>query len=77
MSTVILMSTEGWELPEWSPCTSLDLMVKLVPDPGGQGEGDEGGEEGAPAGAVRKEHTWRKDSVNEFTQPLPKKQLHC
>ena len=33
-----------------------------MPDPRGQGEGDEGGEEGAPAGAVRKEHTWRKDS---------------
>ena len=72
------MSIRGWELPEWSPCTSLDLMVKLVPDPGGQGEGDEGGEEGAPAGAVRKEHTCKEKRFrNEFTQPLPKKQLHC
>ena len=34
-----------------------------MPDPRGQGEGDEGGEEGAPAGAVRKEHTCSKESI--------------
>ena len=37
------------------------VMMKLIPDPRGQGEGDEGGEEGALAGAVRQEHTWNKD----------------
>ena len=29
------------------------VMMKLIPDPRSQGEGDEGGEEGALAGAVR------------------------
>ena len=36
----------------------MGSVLKLVPDPRGQGEGDEGGEEGALAGAVRQEHAW-------------------
>ena len=37
---------------------SLGSALKLVPDPRCQGEGDEGGEEGTLAGAVREEHAW-------------------
>ena len=37
--------------------------MKLVPDPRGQGEGDEGGEEGALAGAVRQEHAWIEENI--------------
>ena len=33
------------------------MTEKLIPDPGGQGEGDEGREEGAFTCAMRKEHT--------------------
>ena len=38
--------------------SSSGSALKLVPDPRGQGEGDEGGEEGALAGTVREEHAW-------------------
>ena len=40
-------------------------MLKLIPDPRRQGEGDEGGEERTLAGAVREEHTWTEIRKNE------------